>query len=283
MAPEAENSGLKLISNNESFYLAVNGDENALRHSVREIRAIMREEGLGGLPLVVDEWSNNIWQRDLCNDTCYKSAYLFKNILENNSHLNGIGYFSTDDRLNEVPPSPDLFHGGFGLFAKYGIPKSAYRAMELLAQMGDRLLKCGEGYYITCCDREIQIFLYNYCHYDMLYRYRHTANMTKTDRYRVFNPKEPQAFHIQLDNARPGKYRIRRYSISPSSGGSSYDAWVRMGAPDPLTKEEISLLHHLSHPDYRVETAVVSDVESRISIKADLNPHEVCLIKVNME
>ena len=34
------------------------------------------------MPLIVEEWSNNIWQRDLCNDTCYKSAYLFKNILE---------------------------------------------------------------------------------------------------------------------------------------------------------------------------------------------------------
>lgn len=283
VAPEAENSGLKLISNNESFYLAVNGDENVLYHSVREIHAMLREEGLGGLPLVLEEWSNNIWQRDLCNDTCYKSAYLFKNILENNSHLNGIGYFSTDDRLNEVPPSPDLFHGGFGLFAKGGIPKSAYRAMELLAQMGDRLLKHGEGYYITRNDREVQIFLYNCCHYDMLYRYRHTANMTKTDRYRVFNPKEPQAFHIQLDNAKPGKYRIRRYSISPSAGGSSYDAWVHMGAPDPLSKEEAALLHHLSHPDYRVETAVMADGESRLRIKADLDPHEVCLIKVNME
>lgn len=41
---------------------------------------------------------------------------------------------------------------------------------ELLGQMGDRLLCRGEGYYITRSEEEIQIFLYNYSHYDLLYR-----------------------------------------------------------------------------------------------------------------
>lgn len=36
--------------------------------------------------------------------------------------------------------------------------------------MGDRLLCRGEGYYITRSEEEIQIFLYNYSHYDLLYR-----------------------------------------------------------------------------------------------------------------
>lgn len=63
-------------------------------------------------------------QRDLCNDTCFKSAYLFKNILENNQDLNGMGYFTLNDRIDEVPPSADTFHGGFGLFTKTIFPKA---------------------------------------------------------------------------------------------------------------------------------------------------------------
>lgn len=101
------------------------------------------------MPLIVEEWSNNIWQRDLCNDTCYKSAYLFKNILENNQALSAMGYFALNDRLDEVPPSAETFHGGFGLFTRDDIPQSACLALELLARMGDRLLQQGEGYLVS--------------------------------------------------------------------------------------------------------------------------------------
>lgn len=277
--PEEEQSGLKLIENNSSFYLAVSKDENFLYHSAKELHAILDEEQMGDIPLILEEWSNNIWQRDLCNDTCYKSAYLFKNILENNGHLNGLGYFSINDRMDEVPPTPDMFHGGFGLFTKNGVPKSAYRAMELLGQMGNRLLKKGPGYFISQSDNEVQIYLYNYTHYDMLYRYRHMVNMTKTDRYNVFNPGSPMAFHIQLDHMVPGAYRICRYGIN-REGGSSYDEWVRMGAPDPVDREEEERLKVLSCPQYHVENVQVSLPDGRLNIKADLEPLDVLLIKV---
>ena len=92
--------------------------------------------------------------------------------------------------------------------------------MELLAQMGDRLVEKGNGYFISQRDEEIQIFLYNYCHYDLLYRYRHTVNMTQTNRYQVFQPKEAEAFFIQMSHLAPGKYRIKRYGITRQGGSS---------------------------------------------------------------
>ena len=276
---EEEKDEMNLIGNNESFPLAVSGDENLIQNTVNKIKCILREEGLSDIPLILEEWSNNIWQRDLCNDTCYKSAYLFKNILENNQDLNGMGYFTLNDRIDEVPPSADTFHGGFGLFTKNHIPKSACRAMELLGQMGDRLLCRGEGYYITRSEEEIQIFLYNYSHYDLLYRYRHVVNMSKTKRYNVFVSKEAQAFYIRLENMKNGSYQVRRYSIT-REGGSSYDAWVKMGAPEPLDREEEEMLRVLSRPLYRRENVEVKD--GILGIKASLNPQDVCLIKIKI-
>lgn len=177
---------MKLIGNNESFPFAVSEDENFLAHTAAEIRRVLKRDGMENRPLILEEWSNNIWQRDLCNDTCYKSAYLFKNILENNQNLNAKGYFALNDRLDEVPPSAEVFHGGFGLFTQDDIPKSACLAMELLAQLGDKLLQQGEGYLVSQRGEELQIFLYNYSHYDLLYRYRHVANISRTNREQVF-------------------------------------------------------------------------------------------------
>lgn len=91
--------GMKLIGNNESFSFSVSRDEDFVAHTAERIRNILCKDGMENTPLILEEWSNNIWQRDLCNDTCYKSAYLFKNILENNQHLNAMGYFAVNDRL----------------------------------------------------------------------------------------------------------------------------------------------------------------------------------------
>lgn len=274
---EHEEDGMKLIGNNESFPFAVSGDEDFLAHETAQIRAALRRDGLEHMPLILEEWSNNIWQRDLCNDTCYKSAYLFKNILENNQALGAMGYFALNDRLDEIPPSGQTFHGGFGLYTQDDIPKSACRALELLAHMGDRLLAQGDGYTVTRRGGEWQIFLYNYHHYDLLYRYRHVANMTATDREQVFVSRDPRAFFIRLKNLPEGAYRVRRYGITRESG-SSYDAWVRMGAPSPLNEEERQRLLALSGPVYHTERLRAENGE--LQLKASLAPQEVWLIRV---
>lgn len=274
---EAEEDEIKLIGNNESFSFAVSGDENFLAHTAAQIRQVLQRDGLEDMPLILEEWSNNIWQRDLCNDTCYKSAYLFKNILENNQSLSAMGYFALNDRLDEVPPSTETFHGGFGLFTQDDIPKSACLAMELLAQMGDRLLQQGEGYLVSQRGQELQIFLYNYSHYDLLYRYRHVANMSRTNREQVFVHREPRAFFIRLKNLPEGDYRVCRYGIT-RSGGSSYDAWVRMGAPGSLDREERELLRRLACPQYRRERMGTENGE--LHIKASLAPQDVWLIRI---
>lgn len=276
-AGDNEFHDIQLISNNESFPYAVSGDADYLAHTEAEIRNLLKQEGLDHMPLILEEWSNNIWQRDLCNDTCYKSAYLFKNILENNQALSAMGYFALNDRLDEVPPSQETFHGGFGLFTQDDIPKSACLAMELLAFLGDRLLEQGEGYLVSQRGEEIQIFLYNYSHYDLLYRYRHVANMDKTNREQVFVYRESRAFFIRLKNVCEGSYLILRYGIT-RCGGSSYDEWLRMGAPSPLNQEERERLRRLACPQYQNQVSQTSQGE--LHIKASLKPHDVCLIRV---
>lgn len=271
-----EDSGIRLIENNEAFHMAVSGDERYVENSLKRLRAVLMQKGYGRLPVLLDEWSSNIWQRDLCNDTCYKSAYLFKSILENYDAYYAMGYFSACDRLDELPPSGELFCGGFGLFTHNGIPKSALRALELLAHVGDTLLASGESYFVTRRGDELQFFLYNYSHYDLLYRYRHTTNLTRTDRYRVLNEATSRAYHIQLDGVCPGAHTVRRYSVGPH-GGSSFDAWTGLGAPERLNTDERETLLRLSHPVYHTETM---SADHSLAVHAMVHPLEVQLITI---
>ena len=107
-----------------------------------------------------------------------------------------------------------LLHGGFGLFTQNDIPKSVCLAMELLSGMGDTLLAQGEGYLVSEKREEIQIFLYHYCHYNLLYRYRHMVNISKTNREEVFVHRNPKAFYIRLQNLPEKDYTICRYGIT---------------------------------------------------------------------
>lgn len=97
---------------------------------------------------------------------------------------------------------------------------------------GRVLLHRGKGYFISNEEREerIQIYLYNYVHYDMLYRHRHTVNISRTDRYRVFQAGENLTFSVQLRKVPRGEYRIQCYKITREQG-SPYDCWAAMGAP----------------------------------------------------
>ena len=275
--PKEEANGMDLSESKEALCLAVSADESYVEHMGEEVKAFLTSEGIENCSIIVDEWSNNIWQRDLCNDTAYKSTYIFKNVLENYDCFSAMGYFNASDRLDEIGPVAEMFHGGFGLFTQNGLPKSAYRAMQLLNKVGDKLIAQGDGYFISVANQSVQIFLYNYSHYDMLYRYRNTTNLTKTERYQVFNESQPKSYYFNLNGLSNTTYRIKRYRIG-KNGGSTYDAWIKMGAPEPLTNEERQLLILKSYPEYCTKKIVVN---KSLKLKAYLEPHEILLITIS--
>ena len=123
-----------------------------------------------------------------------------------------------------------------------------------------------------------QIYLYNYVHYDMLYRYRHAVNISRTDRYRVFNMGEIRTFSVKLTGLEPGKYCLRLYKVTKEHG-SSYDAWVRMGAPERMNRMERAMLCHSADPEYRVWEQE-TDPEGSLTVQERLEPHETALIEV---
>lgn len=277
VSPESEETDIKLLNSDEAFPLSVSADESYLQHLYNRIKKLLSDRGFDNLPIMLDEWNNSLWQRDLCNDTSYKSTFLFKNILENYDRYYSMGYWTISDFIEELSPSPHLFHGGFGLFTRNGLAKSAYRALQLLNHVGEKLIAAQDGCFISSSKGTIQIFLYNYSHYDLLYRFRHTANMTATQRYNVFQKRNPQLFYINLLGLQPGNYTMRRYSIGPD-GGSVYDAWVKMGAPQEITEEVKKILDGQSYPLMHVQSL---RVEKELTLKTILPPHEVQLITLS--
>lgn len=267
---------VQLVELEDAFPMAVSGDENYLANLKKRLEPLLQKYGIDSEKVFLAEWNSNVWQRDLVNDTCYKAAYFFKNILENVQNYGAFGYWVLSDIMEELPPAEDLFHGGFGLFTTCGIAKSGYQALCLLNQMGDRLIAQGEGYMVTKKEDEMQVFLYNYCHYETLYRYRHATNLSRTDRYQVFCQEREKRFCLRIQGMDAGMYRMKHYEIDRAHG-SAYDAWVAMGALADVNVYEREYLKRCSYPSYRVENRML---DTEFTLEETVGQHEVRLIRI---
>ena len=109
-------------------------------------RSVLREEAAqarreaGALPLYYTEWCTSSNPRDTLHDRPFAAAFIVKTVLEAATLVDGYSYWTFSDIFEEnyFPSVP--FHGGFGLLTIHGIAKPAYRAFQLLHELGDRLL-----------------------------------------------------------------------------------------------------------------------------------------------
>ncbi|MEK4439310.1 GH39 family glycosyl hydrolase [Paenibacillus sp. FSL K6-2862] len=252
-------------------------DENYMTRTILKIKTLLKDMGAQGLELYVTEWNSTVHHRELTNDTCFKSAYIVKNIVETLDDTDSMGYWTITDLLEELPPPDETFHGGLGLVTINGIKKSSFYAYELLARLGNRLLERGEGYCITkTLDGSLQLILYHYCHYDNLYQMNDTLDIHSLNRYHVFTDSGQLQLTFSIEGLTAGIYEIRKTTINREHG-SAYDLWLEMGHPSILTPQDVQYLNMCSQPQLTIKRERVSDI---LKLGSILNPHEVQMFEI---
>lgn len=255
---------------------SIHPNPDFLKERLVKEQELLEEHGLGELPLFLTEWNSTAYHRELTNDTLYKAAYIVKNILENLDRIDGFGYWVLSDNIEETPASNQLFHGGLGLIAQFGIPKAAMHAYELLAKLGTWRIAQGEHYIMTTEAGRYQLLLYNYCHFDNWYALGDVSFVHVTNRYSAFKEDKTLRMELELKGLKSGRYRMTRHTISRQQG-SSYDAWVTMGAPSYVNANEIEYLKGNTRPKMQMEHITIEEGTRVVSI---LEPHSVELIEL---
>ena len=259
--------------------VAISENEEYLAEVINKIKYITKEAGLDHGEIHMTEWNSNAWHRDLCNDTCYKAAYIVKNIVENMDIISSFGYWTITDFIEEFQAPAHTFHGGLGVITNNGIKKAGYYAFCLLSKLGNNMIASGNGYYITASKKGYQVILYHYCHFDKLYSRRDTSNINISDRYNVFINTYNKEINLKLIGFKAGLYEIKEYSVNRING-SSYDNWVEMGSVEYLNEEEIHYLNGKSLPSLKKYEQVI---DHEYSIITGLMPHEVKLYEINLK
>ena len=266
---------------------AVSADPDILKHEIAGCREIMQRQGLLKCPIHVCEWNSTIWQNDLGNDTCFKAAFIMKNILENCEDVTGISYTHLTDLSDRRVINSSLYHGGYGLLTYNGIPKAGYFAYQLLTMLQKEMgivSARGEGYLVTRSEdyKRIQIVLYHYCHYDStnhIDRMLSVEEQHSVDRYYGFEQKGAKSFRFTLTDLPEGAYMKRTFTINREHG-SSYDVWMHLGAPEFRGRQQTDCLNNISSFQIHYEPLRITDSGEWI-FSAVLDEHEVRLILID--
>lgn len=256
----------------------LSGDEDSFSKYIDMLYAKMGEYGMAGRPIYMTEWNLTVNHRNLINDTCFKSCYLTKNLLENYDRLESFGYWSLTDFLGELQLPQQLFHGGLGMFTVNGIPKAHYNTFLFAAKLGKTRLGSGRGWFLTRCEKSgaIVILLYNYAHYDQIFSAGEVFDMTPTSRYTAFSDlKELEVTLTLTDLPREG-YTLRETFVNRENG-SVYDAWAAMGAPEQLSGEDEAYLTAKAQPG---RTITHIKTNGTYTYRQQLAPLEVRLVEL---
>ena len=278
--PIADQDFFRKLTQDGAFPYALSSDEGYVEHFRNDFDKLREDIGVEPREVTLLEWNATMWQRDYCNDSCFKAAWLARNIAANYDAFWGMGYWTVNDMQEETAPGGAPFHGGYGLHTVQGIAKSGYNALYLLNKMGTEVLLRGDGYLVTRNRSGIQLLLYNYCHYDALFQKHYMGDESADACYDRFVEKADSRFLIELSGLPAGEYKLRKWQVSRDHG-SSFDAWMDMGEPEYLDPEEISLLKAASMPRYRVWNEHVTAAHT-LHLQTLLEPHEIQIIDIRL-
>ena len=259
-------------------------DADILFKEVHMIKEVLEEHGLSDRPLFLTAWNSTIWQSDLGNDTCYKAAFIVKNILENTEDISGFAFCHLTDNTERTITGQNTYYGGYGLMTYQGIPKAPYFAYRLLGELEDFVADRGPGYIVTCTKerKKVRILLYNYSHYS---KERHISYVLSDeeqrtyDRYYGFEEKGMFDVHFYLEGLENGTYEKESLIVNRDYG-SSYDIWSGMGAPAVITEKQRRYIEKKTEPKYEYELLQVGDTNTLL-ISVILDIHEIRLISIN--
>lgn len=232
------------------------------RRSVLREQTMQAKKEAGDKPLYYTEWSTSSNPRDPLHDRPYAAAFIVKTIMENTGLVNAYSYWTFSDIFEEnyFPSVP--FHGGFGLLNIHGIAKPAYRAYQLLHDLGNSLLPVGGQHdtvdaWVVAGDTGLTVLVTNFA------LPRH--------------PVKNEMVHVRLNNVKcaPSRITIRRID---DDNANARRAWIDDGEPEYLSAAEVARLDKASQMS--VEEIDFTYHDGQLDIVIPLPPLGIASIRI---
>ena len=246
-----------------------------------EIDGLIKRSALRSKKLYMTEWNLTAYNRNAINDSCYKAAYLMKNIIGCIGSLDMLAYWFGSDLYGDYIEDNVLIIGASGLMSKDGIAKPAWYVFEFMNALGQYIYDKGDNYLVTGDKKgNYMIVCHNYKSLNYYYHIQPEDKIDLADINNMITNSNPLNISFRFDVNPNDKYRIKKNSVNRRHG-SIQDEWVNMLQPGRLDKEDIEHLKNTCVPDIKIQT--VSEHLGRIVVNTILEPCEIQLIMIHAE
>jgi xylan 1,4-beta-xylosidase len=184
-----------------------------------------------------------------------------------------MSYWVFTDIFEEAGPPLTPFHGGFGLLNLQGIKKPAYFAYQFMARLGMTELKNNDAASWVCLDERggAQILLWDLTR---------PADKTVSNQaiFRKLQPAQSKGdVHVSLSNVPSGNYRLTLWQVGFEKN-DAYSAYLNMGAPAQLTREQENTLRDAASGKPEFERDIKIGADGNFSETLALRENDVLLL-----
>jgi len=253
-------------------------DDDLFRHLLKMEKKLLEKSGLGNIPIYVSEWNYTPSVRNYINDTCYKGAYILKNIIDIHSEVKSMCFGAGSDRQYSSYDTTDFLFGGTGLISKEGALKPAAFALSFANSMYNRCVGTDDHYLITTDGyNNYAIICHNQQKLNDNYFLTPETQVQKDAIWKYFDRMYRLKLQIHLKDMKDGLYRVKIYRVN-NQNGSVLDVWNSMDCENDLSLNDVAYIKQMSQPVKVIRKT--ETVMGSLLIQEELAANEIALIKI---
>lgn len=255
-------------------------DNECVKHRVAKEKYLIAQAGMNDIPLYITEWNLTASARNAMNDSCFKGAYILKNILDIYGEIDDMAYWSGSDRLSEYFDSNELLYGGPGLMTKDGILKPAGFAYEFMKRLYAYYIGKGGNYLITTDGHDSYgIICHNQKPLGYNYYFTKEDEIERAHLWKYFENRDELSLDLELQDVKNGSYQLKFYRINVQNGSVS-KIWEDTGYELELSRNDIKYFRRVCEPRLNIQKCEVKNHVLKLSISMQAN--EITFVRVRL-
>ncbi len=263
----------------EDVHASVQNDY--LTKKIESIKNDIINSGYEVEEIIITEWNSTISNRNYTNDSCFKSAYIVKNVIDSIGKVDMLGYCMVSDVFGEYKDTDLFLQGGSGLINNNGIKKPSYYSFLFLDKLSENIIKKGSDFILTKNGEDFYTLLcYNYKALNSEYLLYLEKSTAINEGGSIYEDEKNLKLEVSLSNIKNRMYRIKKYTLNKNHG-SILNEWIKLNCENHLNSDEINYLKAISSPKLEIEYIEV--INNSIHMTLELIPQEVKLVTFEVD
>ena len=196
--------------------------------------------------IMITNWNSSVVGDNVFNDTCYKGAYIVKNIIDCYGYSDALCYAVCLDLLSHNERN-DVLIGAEGLVTKHGIRKPAFYAYDFLNRLGKYFL-CKDDHSVAATNGQNYNIVCHNCKRLGYKYYLEEENLDDEHLEDYFDELETVQLNYHFEHIQNGSYLIKTRTINSDHGSVRDILYSSFDKNISLSTSEFEYLQNLSTP-----------------------------------